>query len=90
MYVRGYLQSSENGRVVTIVRRPPPALLRSLRIIFFEKESISISLLLMFGCKCVSVTAIISNSSVKLLRKSNLFRALRIFMLHIDFELSLE
>ena len=35
----------------------------------------------MFGCKCVSVTAMISNPSVKLLRKSNLFRALRIFML---------
>ena len=43
----------------------------------------------MFGCKCVSVTAIISNSSVKLLRKSNLFRALRIFILHIEMELSL-
>ena len=43
----------------------------------------------MFGCKCVSVTAMISHSSVKLLRKSNLFRALRIFMLHIEIELSL-
>ena len=43
----------------------------------------------MFGCKCVSVTAMISNSSVKLLRKSNLFRALRIFMLHIEMELPL-
>jgi hypothetical protein len=41
------------------------------------------------GCTCVSVTAMISNSSVKLLRKSNLFRALRIFMLHIEMELSL-
>jgi hypothetical protein len=38
----------------------------------------------MFGCKCVSVTAMISNSSVKLLRKSNLFRALQIFMLHTE------
>jgi hypothetical protein len=45
--------------------------------------------LLMFECKCVSVTTIISNSSVKLLRKSNLFHALRIFMLHIEMELSL-
>ena len=43
----------------------------------------------MSGCKCVSVTAIISNSSMKLLRTSNLFRALRIFMLHIEMELSL-
>ena len=43
----------------------------------------------MFGCKSVSVTAIISNSSVKLLRKSNLFHAQRIFMLHIETELSL-
>jgi hypothetical protein len=41
--------------------------------------------------KSVSVTAIISNSSVKVLRKSNLFRAQRIFtgMLHIETELSL-
>jgi hypothetical protein len=43
----------------------------------------------MFGCKCVSVTAIIYNSSVKFLRKSNLFRVLRIFILHIEMELSL-
>ena len=45
----------------------------------------------MFGCKSVSVTAIISNSSVKVLRKSNLFPAQRIFtgMLHIETELSL-
>jgi hypothetical protein len=44
---------------------------------------------LLFVLQYILIIGNVSNSSVKLLRKSNLFRAQRIFMLHIEMELSL-